>query len=273
MKGCKVEGCTGNHEAHGYCKKHYMQLWRYGELREDTPEQCKVEGCSEVRFAKGYCERHYKQMWKYGVITERVPPPTHCKVDGCNNVHRAKGYCNKHWQQVSRHGRILDRTVRDRNEFVFDKDICRIKLYNDKNKEVAEAIIDSEDYEKCKDLKWYLTNSGYVLSGHSPYLQHLVFGRKTQLDHIDGDKLNNRKNNLRTCTTAENSRNCKISKNNTSGYKGVSWNKERNKWTADIMYNYKHIYLGEFIEGKQAAAAYNEKAAELHGEFAQLNII
>lgn len=271
MSGCKVEGCTGKHEAKGYCKKHYQQIQRHGIIREDFLEQCKVEGCDEKHEAKGYCKKHYLQMLRYGKI--KSDASRLCKVEECSNNHWAKGYCKKHWQQIYRHGKILERTINDLNEFVFDGDICRIKLYNAKNEEVAETIIDSEDYKKCKDLKWYLTGSGYAINGHRPYLQHLIFGRKTQLDHIDGDKLNNRKNNLRTCTTAENSRNCKISKNNTSGYKGVSWNKERNKWTADIMYNYKHIYLGEFTDAKLAAAAYNEKAAELHGEFAQLNII
>lgn len=195
-----------------------------------------------------------------------------CLCQGCSNVHLAKGYCNRHWQQISRFGKIQERTTRDPNEFILDGDIYRIRLYNDKNKGVGEAIIDVEDFEKCKGRKWYL-NNGYAITGRGPYMQHLILGKKAQIDHIDCNKLNNRKSNLRFCVTAENSRNCKVSKNNTSGYKGVSWSNSRKKWTADIMYNYKHIYLGEFPDKIEAAKAYNEAALKYHKEYARLNVV
>lgn len=236
---------------------------------------CKTEGCNRGHYAKGYCKKHYQQVLRYGGITDNRPKRL-CKVEGCNNIHLAKGYCNKHWQQINRFGKILERSIRDPNEFIFEDNICRIKLYNQKKKEVAEAVIDAGDYNKCKGKKWYLTSNGYVVSGNSKcilYLQHLILGRKTQIDHIDTDKLNNRKNNLRFCITAENSRNCRISKNNTSGYKGVSWSSERKKWTADIMHNYKHIYLGEFSDKIEAAKAYNEAALKYHKEYARLNVV
>lgn len=234
---------------------------------------CRIEGCSTEAGARGYCKSHYETLRKKGVF-DNGNPKRKCSVEGCNGRHLANGYCSKHDAQMRLYGRILDRTVQDRNKFILDGDICRIKLYNAKNKEVAEAIIDAEDYEKCKDLKWYLTGTGYVLSGHRPFLHHLVFGRKVQLDHKDRNPLNNRKNNLRICTTAENSRNSRVLRcSNTSGYKGVSWSTAQQKWTADITFNYKHIYLGAFTDPKQAAAAYNAKAVELHGEFAQLNSI
>lgn len=233
--------------------------------------ECKVEGCTEKHEAKGYCKKHYQQMRKYGAIKKGIS--TQCKVIGCNNTRLVKGYCSRHAAQIRLYGKILDRTVHDRNEFILDGDIYKIKLYNMKNIEVAEAIIDTEDYDKCKALKWYLTGAGYVMSGHSPFLHRLVLGKKRRIDHKDGNPLNNRKNNLRVCTNAENCRNAKLSASNTSGYKGVSWNKAQQKWTADITFNYKHIYLGAFTEVEQAAIAYNKKAVELYREFARLNII
>ena len=176
---------------------------------------------------------------------------------------------------MTKYGKIRERTIKDPNEFIFEGDICRIKLYNRKSIEIAEAVIDAKDYSKCNGRKWYLSN-GYAVSGNSKcilYLHHLILGRKIQGDHIDTDKLNNRKSNLRTCTTAENSRNCKLSKNNTSGYKGVSWDKAKRKWAADIMRNYKYIHLGYFEDKEDAADAYNEAALKYHGEFAKLNSI
>lgn len=95
------------------------------------------------------------------------------------------------------------------------------------------------------------------------------------VDHINGDTLDNTKSNLRICTNKENCRNTKLSKNSTSGYKGVScYKKDRNKkWIAKIMVDYKTINLGYFWTKEEAAYAYNLAAVKYHGDFARLNII
>jgi len=90
-------------------------------------------------------------------------------------------------------------------------------------------------------------------------------------DHINGDGLDNRKQNLRICTHAENQRNRGPQKNNKSGFKGVYWQKNRKTWYARIQHNKKLLYLGCFKDKKEAAKAYDRKAIELHGEFAWLN--
>lgn len=198
-----------------------------------------------------------------------------CKVEGCTGEYLAKGYCGKHYYQIQRHGKILERTIYDPNEFVFENDICKIKLYNCKCEEVAEAIIDVGDYEKCKGRKWGIDKRGYVVNNREGHvkLHHTVLGRKEVTDHRDGDKLNNRRGNLRPCTYAGNNRNSKIPKNNTSGYKGVSQRTGSKLWVARIRYNYKNIYLGNFTDKIQAALAYNEAAVKYHGEFARLNAV
>ena len=76
-----------------------------------------------------------------------------------------------------------------------------------------------------------------------------------RIDHIDGDKLNNRLSNLRNCDAAENARNAKLSKNNTSGILGVRYCTERNKWVATIMVNRKTVHLGRFNRKEEAIAA------------------
>jgi hypothetical protein len=68
-------------------------------------------------------------------------------------------------------------------------------------------------------------------------------------------------------------RNSKIAINNTSGFKGVYWNKQNAKWTALIRLNNKKIHIGNYIDIKDAAKAYNEAAIKFHGEFAKLNEI
>lgn len=93
------------------------------------------------------------------------------------------------------------------------------------------------------------------------------------VDHIDGDTLNNRRSNLRLASYSQNGANSTKRRANTSGYKGVTWDKHRKKWMAAIRVNYKRMYLGRFNTKEEAAKAYND-AAKLHfGEFALLNEI
>jgi HNH endonuclease/AP2 domain-containing protein len=91
------------------------------------------------------------------------------------------------------------------------------------------------------------------------------------IDHIDGNSLNNRWANLRAATPSENLRNRGKTRKNTSGYKGVSWSTSNNGWVAQITHHYKTRNLGTFQTPEEAAAAYDEAATQLHGEFARRN--
>lgn len=159
----------------------------------------------------------------------------------------------------------------------------------DKMKEIkltkgAVAIVDNEDYEKLKNYSWYLSDTGYAstttwdkVSKKSIHkkMHRMIIGAESgmDVDHINGNRLDNRKSNLRVCTRAENLKNSSIRSDNSSGYKGVSFFKPIKKWRAYIGVNGKHIPLGYFDDPIEAAKAYNKAALELHGEFAKLNII
>lgn len=93
------------------------------------------------------------------------------------------------------------------------------------------------------------------------------------LDHINQIRDDNRWPNLRECTKSQNGANAEKNKNNTSGYKGVSWHKPTKKWLAKIRHKNKDFHLGCFKYPHEAAKAYNSKALELFGEFAYLNVI
>lgn len=133
------------------------------------------------------------------------------------------------------------------------------------------AIIDNEDFEKVSKFKWNYATVGYA-TNKKFYLHHLIIGKPKKgfvVDHINQNKLDNRKCNLRFVTHSQNHANQIKQKNNTSGFRGVSWNK--GKWEVRIKYFGKTLHFGMFNNKIDAAKRYNIKAHELFGEFALLN--
>ncbi len=92
-----------------------------------------------------------------------------------------------------------------------------------------------------------------------------------EVDHINHSRLDNRKANLRPATRGENQWNVPKLRTNSTGYKGVSLDKRRGKYIAQIRLNEKHVHLGQYLTPEAAALAYNRAAREHHGEFAYLN--
>jgi hypothetical protein len=91
------------------------------------------------------------------------------------------------------------------------------------------------------------------------------------VDHINGNGFDNRRINLRFCSNSQNLHNRTFQKNNTSGFKGVTFKKHCGRWAARIKSNGREIHLGYFSDPKAAALAYNAAAVDLQGEFARLN--
>ena len=95
--------------------------------------------------------------------------------------------------------------------------------------------------------------------------------KNLQVDHIDGNKLNNTKINLRIVTNQQNCMNQKSSKNSSSKFKGVYWHKKNMKWISKICLNEKNHYLGSFNNEIDAARAHDKEAKKLHNIYAYLN--
>ena len=115
---------------------------------------------------------------------------------------------------------------------------------------------------------WYAyrsTKNGSV----AMHRQIMGFPEGLQVDHKDGDGLNNQDENLRVCTSTQNQANRGKQKNNTSGYKGVV--KARKRWCAQIKLNRAVVFWKSFSTPEEAARAYDEKAREIYGEFAKTN--
>ncbi len=162
--------------------------------------------------------------------------------------------------------------------FVGDKTMKRIPLTQGK-----VAIIDDADFEEFSKYKWCAMKNGntfYAVRNYAQPIQMNIWMHRVimnaqkgqEIDHINGNGLDNRRYNLRLCTRSQNHQNQRIG-GGSSQYKGVCWNKQAGKWQAQIMLNYKTYYLGHFVNEIDAAKAYDRKAKGLFGEFARLNNI
>lgn len=154
-----------------------------------------------------------------------------------------------------------------------------IKLTKDK-----ETIVDDEDYEYLSQFKWQVSSNGYAvrwvlkheIHHTQTYFMHRLLlkpNRDKEIDHINGDKLDNRKENLRITNRSNNAANCakKKYKNNTSQFKGVGWYPRNNCWRAVIRIKSKYKHLGYFSNEIDAAKAYNKAAIKHFKQFANLN--
>jgi hypothetical protein len=139
-----------------------------------------------------------------------------------------------------------------------------------------EFYFDIEDYDKIKEYCWIeeVGMTGYTsvrarVPGTSRHIimSWAIVGEKWY-DHINHNPLDNRKENLRKATRTDNNRNCSLSKNNTSGVTGVSWNKRNNNWRARIMVDKKSIEIGQFSNKSDAIKARLEAEIKYFGEFA-----
>lgn len=137
------------------------------------------------------------------------------------------------------------------------------------------VLLDDDDYEKIQSFSWHMHGQGYAhawVRGIKVLMHRLILNRPDGfIDHINGNKLDNRKENLRICTPKQNSANMGLSKNNKTGYKGVYWNKEKKKYDAQIKINGKSTYIGRFENPEEAAKAYDDRAKKEFGEFAHVN--
>lgn len=141
------------------------------------------------------------------------------------------------------------------------------------------VMVDDEDYKYLNQFYWYTDKYGTVSSSlGGKGKKRMILARfllnspdNMEIDHIDGNRLNNQKSNLRLATSSQNKINRGPRSDNQSGYKGVSWHSQRKKWTARIMINGKYTHLGLFQNIIEAARSYNKAALEYYEQFAWLN--
>jgi hypothetical protein len=122
------------------------------------------------------------------------------------------------------------------------------------------VLVDYENYEWLNQFKWYFHNLGYASNGRMGYMHRLIIDNPEgyETDHINHNKLDNRKCNLRSVTRSENQRNKGIQHNNTSGVSGVRWDKQRDRWKVSFNIDKKIINVGYFKNKISAIKARNQ---------------
>jgi hypothetical protein len=144
------------------------------------------------------------------------------------------------------------------------------------------ALVDDEDYEKVSEFNWFAAvgyaarDFNHIPGKHRRVLMHrfilgLGYGDPREVDHINHNRADNRRSNLRVCLHEDNQRNQKAQVGKSSGFKGVYFRKDTYKWSAYIDFNWKRLWLGCFLTEEEAAKAYDRAALQHFGEFACTN--
>ena len=136
-------------------------------------------------------------------------------------------------------------------------------------------LYSEEDYDMLCEYNWVISQKGYAVCytlGTTVIAHRLITNcpKGFQVDHINGCRLDNRKENLRVVTSKQNNMNRSMRKDNTSGYKGVTYKTRDKKYAAQIKLNGKLISLGYYHTAHDAHLAYEKKAKELFGEYYRL---
>lgn len=143
------------------------------------------------------------------------------------------------------------------------------------------AKVDDKDFELLNKIQWSVTgkkgrNTLYAtgrLEGKLVYMHRLIMKSPEgkQVDHINSDGLDNRRDNLRIASHVQNCWHTQKQRNNTSGFKGVYWKKDLSKWGVKISHNNSVKNLGYYLDAKTAARVYDSAATKYHGKFAVTN--
>lgn len=137
------------------------------------------------------------------------------------------------------------------------------------------ALVDDRDFKRLSKITWRLlfgyavhSNPRVTLRMHKLVLK---VSKNKEVDHKDGNRLNNQRCNLREASHSQNLQNTGRAKHNTSGFKGVSYRPTRGKWMAQIQKDKRHYFLGYHLSPEEAARAYDRAAFKMYREFAKTN--
>jgi hypothetical protein len=183
----------------------------------------------------------------------------YCTEDNCKLVVVARGYCSNHYSKHKRTG-DLPKSLQARRLATIKNGTAKIPVGLDAKD--GYAIIDLNQAKMLEKYLWCISK-GYAVTriteGKNKYkivpIHHMIVGippEGKEVDHINRDRLDNRRSNLRTVTHRINARNSGMFRHNTSGYRGVCWDKRRTKWFARIEIDKKSKFLGYYDTKEKA---------------------
>ena len=216
-----------------------------------------VDESSKVRDGK----KRYPSQWKYSCKCSCGKIVNIMKISLCTGSTKSCG-CYRIETTTKR--------VHKTNRTEGDGNITKIFFFNTPN----YAIIDTVDYNKIKDFCWREDRKGYCIArtniSCSTLLHRVLLGtsKNKVTDHKNRNPLDNRKANLRECTHRQNACNTKIQKHNISGVTGIYYRGRDNVWVAQIGYNKRNIFLGQFKDKQSAIDARKEAEIKYFGDFA-----
>lgn len=143
------------------------------------------------------------------------------------------------------------------------------------------TLVDDEDYKWLREWRWHTDNKGYVVrrvrrdgKKYVVYMHREIMKTPEGMvtDHVNGNKVDNRRSNLRVCSDGQNKRNRDKSLGFDAPYKGAYWQKQIKRWYSRIQVNGRSIYLGTFSTPEEASTAYNVAAKKYHGKYMRASI-
>ena len=250
-KTCTIPGCDRPHKGLGWCDKHYSQL--------KPGKPCSIEGCDRRQEGHGLCQTHRKQAIAAGTITpKKIAFHTSCTVEGCELPHTSNGLCAKHQTRMNTHGT----TDAPRQPTTYERLMSKV----DKNGPIPAH---APELGPCWIWTGGLSASGYgsfwagaelrVQLPHRWMYDH-VYGIEDATNVIDHKCF--RRNcvnpsHLREITFKQNIENqsALVNASNTSGFRGVSYNKRNRSWSARVIHNREIHWLGYFSTAEEAGRA------------------
>lgn len=214
-KECVVEGCASKVVAHGLCDRHDRQRRRGADLVPGGIRVCAASGCTKrvYRVNSTLCGRHTTKMRLTGTLDRlKVTRRGACGFDGCDERGNRNGLCPGHHAQKNR-GQAL-RPIRPRfSEIRIEGDVAYVSVRNRQDEEVAVARVDAHQADLLRGSRWCMSGTGYAVRGgagsaHRQMHRLLLNAPEgVEVDHRNGDRLDNRLANLRLATRAENAQN------------------------------------------------------------------
>lgn len=149
-----------------------------------------------------------------------------------------------------------------------------LQIHRYKGKSDLLALVDDADFKVVSIYKWHENKQGYLsanINNRCVYIHRFIMNSPKGLviDHINGNRLDNRRENLRACTVRENVINSRLSKNNTSGFTGISYRKDRKMYRSYIFVNRRQIFLGYHTDLESALKTRKTAEKSYFGEFAR----